>query len=68
MFWGIVQPGKPSLKDVLAAQTTGAARIADLKVTVRSKWSDVLVSILTLGIIVPRSVRFEGVVVEGGNP
>ncbi len=66
-LWGLSQPGKPSLKQALASQATGDARIADLKISVRSKFTDILISVLTAGIIVPRSVTFEGVVVSGGR-
>ncbi len=68
MFWGLAQPGKPSLRNIIASQVQGDARVADLSVRVRSRFGDVLISILTLGLVVPRTVTLEGVVVEGtGN-
>jgi hypothetical protein len=48
---------------VLAGQVGSGARIANLRVKVRSRWSDILVTVLTGGLIVPRSVTFEGIVV-----
>ena len=60
---GIIAASKPSLDDVLASQVTGDARVTNLRIEVRSKPTDVLITILTLGIIVPRTVTFEGVVV-----
>lgn len=62
-FAGLVSASKPSLESVLASQTTGNARVADLKIRVRSRWSDVLITVLTAGLIVPRTVTYEGVVV-----
>lgn len=59
---GIVTASKPSLDEMLESQVTGDARIANLRVDVRSKVSDVLITILTLGLIVPRTVTYEGVV------
>jgi hypothetical protein len=38
--------------------------VADLRIRVRSRWSDVLLTGLTLGLIVPRTVTFEGVVTK----
>lgn len=63
LVWGSVAASRPSLQKILASQVTGDAQVADLKIKVRSRWSDVLISVLTAGLIVPRSVTFEGVVV-----
>lgn len=63
LFWGIIPVSRPSVEDVLAGQLIDGAGIADLRIKVRSRFTDILVSILTLGIVVPRSVTFEGVVV-----
>jgi hypothetical protein len=60
---GLFTASKPSLDEFLASQVTGDARIANLKIKVRSKPTDVLITILTLGLVVPRSVTYEGVVV-----
>ena len=61
-LWGAVNIKEPSLRKALAAQLTGGRGVADLRIKVRSGWTDVLVTALTLGLIVPRSVTFEGVV------
>lgn len=63
LFWGLLPAGQPNLEDVLAGQVGGGTGIANLKIKVRSRWSDVLVTGLTLGVITPRSVTFEGVIV-----
>ena len=63
-FWGLVKFREPSLRKALAAQLGGGAGVADLRIRVRSRWSDVLITGLTLGLIVPRSVTFEGVVTK----
>ena len=60
---GLFSASKPSLDEFLASQVTGDARIANLKIEVRSKPFDVLITILTLGIVVPRTVTYEGVIV-----
>ena len=63
MLLGLVQVAQPNLEDVLAGQVGTGARITNLRIKVRSRWSDLLVTGLTFGFVVPRSVTFEGVVV-----
>jgi hypothetical protein len=63
-FWGLIRYKEPSLRKALAAQLAGGTGVADLRIRVRSRWSDVLITGLTLGLIVPRSVTFEGVVTK----
>ena len=53
-----------SLRKALASQLGGGSGVADVKIRVRSRWSDLLVTLLTAGLIVPRSVTFEGVVTK----
>jgi len=67
LLWGLVPVSRPSAEDVLAGQVGTAGRIANLRIKVRSRWSDLLVTALSFGTIVPRSVTFEGVVVPGGT-
>jgi len=63
-FWGLFRFKRPSLQRALAAQLGGGKAVADVKIRSRSRWGDVLITGLTLGLIVPRSVTFEGVVTK----
>jgi hypothetical protein len=63
-LWGLAALRRPSLRKALAAQLAGDSAIADLKIKVSSRWSDVLITALTAGLIVPRAVTFEGVVTK----
>jgi hypothetical protein len=63
-LWGIATIKSPSLRKALAAQLGGGSGIVGLKIKARSRWSDVLITALTAGLIVPRSVTFEGVVTK----
>ena len=63
-LWGLATIKSPSLRKALAAQLAGGNGIAGLKIKARSRWSDVLITALTGGLIVPRSVTFEGVVTK----
>jgi hypothetical protein len=63
-LWGLARLKQPSLRKALAAQLGGGAGVADVRIKERSRWSDILVTVLTAGLIVPRSVTFEGVVTK----
>jgi len=62
--WGLLRFKEPSLRKALASQLVGGGGVADVKIKVRSRWSDVLFTVITGGLIVPRSVTFEGVVTK----
>src|SRR5439155_14722952 len=63
MLLGLVSVAQPNLEDVLAGQVGTGTRVTNLRIKARSRWSDLLVTGLTLGLVVPRSVTFEGIVV-----
>ena len=63
MLLGLLPVAQPNLEDVLTGQVGTGARITNVRIKVRSRWSDLLITGLTLGFVVPRSVTFEGVVV-----
>jgi len=63
-FWGIAKLKEPSLRKALAAQLGGGAGIADVRIRSRSRFTDVLFTVLTAGLLVPRTVTFEGVVTK----
>ena len=65
-FWGMAGLKRPALNKALATQLAGGKGIADLKIRTHASFGDVLITLLTAGLVVPRSVVFEGVVVEGG--
>ena len=66
-FWGVLTLTTPSLEKVLATQLVGGKSVTNVKIRIFSKWSDLLITALTLGVVVPRTVTFEGVV-SGGTP
>jgi len=66
-LWGAARIKAPSLGKSLATQLVGGKGIADLKIKTRTSFGDLLVTVLTAGLLVPRSVVFEGVV-TGGAP
>jgi hypothetical protein len=66
-FWGLATLTSPRLDKALATQLVGGKSVTNVKMRVRARWSDVLITGLTLGVVVPRTVTFEGIVV-GGPP
>ena len=63
-LWGAVKFSEPSVRKALASQLVGGKEIADVRIKIRSKFGDLLITGLTLGLIVPRAVTVEGVVVQ----
>jgi hypothetical protein len=63
-LWGIVKIKEPSLQKALASQLGGGSGLANVKIRVRSRWNDVLFTVLTAGLVAPRTVTFEGVVTK----
>jgi len=63
-FWGLAKLKQPSLQKALAAQLGGGTGLANVKIRARSRFVDLLFTVLTAGIIVPRTVTFEGVVTK----
>ncbi len=61
-LWGIAMFSSPSLRKALAGQVGNGTGVADLRIRVHSRFTDVLFTVLTAGIIIPRTVTFEGVV------
>ena len=60
---GLFTVSQPKLEDLLAGQLGAGASIASLRIHVRTGWTDLLVTALTLGLVAPRSVTYEGIVV-----
>jgi len=60
--WGVITAAMPNLEDVLAGQVGNGAGVTNLKIRVRARWSDLLITGLTFGLFSPRTVTFEGMV------
>jgi hypothetical protein len=64
VFWGAFAAGSMNLEDVLAGQAGPGTSLANVRVRVRSTVLDVFFTALTVGLIAPRTVTIEGVVVQ----
>jgi hypothetical protein len=67
-IWGLVTLSRAGLTEVLSHQLVGGKAVSNLKITVKSRWSDILITGITLGLIVPRTVTFEGVILDAAPP
>ena len=67
LLFGLRRASSPSLESVLGGQLLDAAEIRNLQIKVRSRFADILITILTVGLIVPRSVTFHGYVVPADS-
>lgn len=63
-LWGIASFSAPSLEKVLAGQLAGGKSVVNLKIKTHSRFTDILITGLTLGLLVPRTVTFEGNILE----
>ncbi len=61
--WGLFTLSQANMQKALARQLVGAQQLAQVRIRTRSSFWDLLVTGLTLGLIVPRTVTFEGVAV-----
>lgn len=62
-LFGLVRISSPDLRKALNRQLIDGAGVADLRITVRSRFTDVLFTVLTGGLLIPRTVTFEGTIV-----
>jgi len=67
LLFGLRQVSSPSLESVLGGQLLDAGEVRDLQIKVRSRFADILITILTAGLVVPRSVTFHGYVVPADS-
>lgn len=62
-LWGLVPAPQPNLEDILAGQLKAGSRIANVRIRQRMRWSDILITAITLGLASPRALTIEGIVV-----
>jgi len=62
VFWGLLAVNTPSLERTLESQLGSGRAVRDLRIKVGRRWSDLLVTVLTAGIVSPVSVSFEGII------
>ena len=66
VFWGLAPAKEPNLQQVLANQVAAGSAVHNLAITSRKRWSDLLVTVLTLGFVSTTSVTYSGVISRAG--
>jgi len=64
LFWGLYPSRSASLQNALAGQLAAGRGVADLRISIHRRWSDILGTVLSAGLIVPSTVTFEGVITQ----
>ena len=63
-LWGLVNLSQPDLQKALAHQVVDATSVADIKIKSKARFSDILITGITLGLLSTRSVTVEGTVIK----
>ncbi len=63
-LWGMVQLSQPDLRKALAHQVGDGVSVADIRIKSKARFSDILFTVITLGLLSTRSVTVEGTVVQ----
>lgn len=63
LLYGIARVGSPDLEDVLSGELGTGAAVQNLRIKVSTSATDLLFTVITLGVIAPRTVTFEGEIV-----
>ena len=67
LFWGLYESRGVNLQAALATQLGNGGGVANLRVRTWHKWSDIVATVLTLGIVAPTSVTCEGVITRAAR-
>jgi hypothetical protein len=62
-FWGLISLKQPAMDRALAGQLVGGNSVAQVRIKTKSSFWDLFVTALTLGVIAPKTVTYEGIVV-----
>ena len=63
-LWGLVQLSQPNLRKALAHQVAVGSSVADIRIKSKARFSDILFTVITLGLLSTRSVTVEGTIVQ----
>ena len=65
LFWGLTTARQPNLREGLAIQLGASANVSNLAIRSRMRWSDLLLTAITLGVVSSTSVTYSGVLTRG---
>lgn len=61
--WGLLAVSEPALNRVMAAELVGGKSVADVKIHTHTRITDMLITAVTFGLLVPRAVEYSGTIV-----
>jgi hypothetical protein len=61
--WGLIPVAQPMLQKTLAAQLVGGKSIVNVRIKTHTSIFDGIITLGTFGVLSPRSVTYEGVIV-----
>lgn len=64
-FWGLAPGKQPNLQHLLASQLGAGGGVHNLTIRSRKRWSDLVFTAISLGLISTTSVTYQGVVTRG---
>jgi len=64
LFWGLAPLIIPEIDEVVASEVSGHAGVQNLKITTQYTAIDMIINILTSGILHPRTITIEGEVYD----
>ncbi len=65
LLWGAVAVKEPNLRTVLGSQISGNQSVANLHISARKTLPDLIVTVLTAGVVSPTAITYSGVIVPG---
>ena len=66
--WGLLPVSQPVLGKTLAAQLVGGKSVANIRIHTHTSIFDGIITLGTFGVLAPRSVTYEGVIVDASTP
>lgn len=66
--WGVLPVSQPDLHKILAAELVGGKSIANIRIRTHVSIFDAIITVGTAGLLDPRTVVYEGVVVGAPTP
>ena len=65
VFWGLAVAKEASLQPVLQAQLGTGGAVHNLAIHAHKAWGDILLTVLTVGVVSPTSVTYSGIITHG---
>ena len=65
VFWGLALAHQPDLRQAVAGQLGTGGAVRNLAISTHKNFFDILVTVVSVGVVAPTSVTFSGVITHG---